>query len=285
MASNLKRRIKQKLPFLYLHLWHRPREARRLRAVGRAWRGQLPPASERQSVVCFTIHKCASTMVNRILGEFSAASALRHVDYEGYFVHRDYPRAGELHPSMHELAFQPRGFFYGPFRAFRPIPGLDQYRVILILRDPRDVLTSHYYSMAFSHVVINRALYESRRMAQSLSVDDYVLEWLPVFKLRYQEYADNLLGRPNVLFLRYEDMIDGFPDWLAKLIAWAGFNAQPDAVARFQREMATASDNEDRQSHRRQGRPGDHRRKLADSTVNRLNHELAGVLEAFGYQQ
>jgi hypothetical protein len=222
-------------------------------------------------------------MVNKLLKTMSASSGLHYIDYEAFFVHRDHPRAGDFHDSFIPSAFRPEGFCYGPFRAYCPIPNPDRYRCLVILRDPRDVLTSHYYSVAFSHTVITKALSEARKRALAMTIDDHVLHYLPVIKQRYQEYVEHLLGREHVLYLKYEDMITDFPGWLRQLMDSCGFQADSQTMDSLILEMAGTPSTEDKYSHRRQGHPGDYMRKLKPDTIATLNKELSGILYACRY--
>ena len=45
-----------------------------------------------------------------------------------------------------KLIFRPHGYCYGPIRETAwLLPDLDSYKILLMLRDPRDVLTSLFF--------------------------------------------------------------------------------------------------------------------------------------------
>ncbi|MEL6223180.1 MAG: sulfotransferase, partial [Cyanobacteria bacterium J06627_8] len=45
---------------------------------------------------------------------------------------------------------------YTNFENFRKIPKVDDYRAFFVMRDPRDLVVSWYFSVRYSHPLINR---------------------------------------------------------------------------------------------------------------------------------
>jgi hypothetical protein len=182
-------------------------------------------------------------------------------------------------------AFKTQGYLYGPLGTMRQIPQRKDYRVFLQLRDPRDVLTSLYYSTAYSHSLLNPALLRRRKEAQAMSIDEYVLQAAPQYLRIYAQYGDQLLGQPEVLLQSYERMVADFPGWLEALSAHLDLQGHPELTEQLLEEARFDVEKEDEYSHRRQVTPGDHLRKLQPETIKQLNELLAPVLETFGYSQ
>lgn len=186
-------------------------------------------------------------------------------------------------------AVRKRGVLYGPLRYYVPVPDLSHYRVILMLRDPRDVLVSQYFSMAYSHSPPpnpRRLMrFKKRRAhARTLPVDEFALELADKWRERYRVYASELLGQKNVTFLKYEDMINRTDVWLSKLTDSLGIELNDDDKA-YVHEMGIfgKSKDEDIYAHVRKAAPGDHREKLSQDTRELLNDKLADVIESFDY--
>ena len=167
-----------------------------------------------------------------------------------------------------------------------PIPNLDDFNIFLMLRDPRDVLTSYYFYHAFSSYEDPRQqefLEARNQLTQNTGIDEWVLEKAPIFKSRYEEYIEKLYGRPNVRFTRYEDMIADFESWLAGFLEFSGIHLREEAIEAIKREANFNVKKEDPKSHKRQVTPGDHKRKLKEETIRSLNRQFKKILEVFHY--
>jgi len=256
--------------------------------------GRLRPSTDHPTVLYFgTSRSGAKPAAKVFLPQLLAPAGLRALDLEGLRFN-----GGAMNLEQREAegrlgeVFQPRGFFFGPLRRlYRGIPELERYRVILQLRDPRDVLVSSYFSLVYSHTIPFQnppaaRSYEAYRLyMRSMSIDRSVLERAPAFRRIYADYLDQLLGRPNVLLLRYEQMVTDFPSWLEKVEGFLELDLPAAERAAFVRSSQAylRVDGVDPYRDRRQMTPGDHRRQLQPETVARLNELLGDVLGGLGY--
>ena len=110
-----------------------------------------------------------------------------------------------------------------------------------------------------------------------------VLDQAPEIIERYTRYHENLMHRPNVLFLPYEKMVSEFDDWLDRLAEFLGAGEERDVLAGIREGADFSVKKEDKYSHRRSVKPGNHLAKLKPETVAELNERLADVLAMFGY--
>jgi hypothetical protein len=158
--------------------------------------------------------------------------------------------------------------------------------VLLVVRDPRDVLTSLYYSSAFSHAVpdgpFRESMLQHRQQTLRLSIDEFVREQAPSFAARYAAYL-RMTAAADVYVARYEELVTDPHRWLGGVLDY--LDAQ--VPRRFARALIRPRDfqikHEDPQAHVRQIKPGDHARKLRPETIAWLNREFAAVLSSFGY--
>lgn len=93
------------------------------------------------------------------------------------------------------------------------------------------------------------------------------------------------MGKPNVLFLKYEDLICNFETWLERVIHFLDFNLSEEMRLRMIKE---AQDNmklreENIYKHRRHVLPGDYKEKLKKETIEGLNKKYGPVMSRFGY--
>lgn len=261
----------------------------------RLLRGAPVRTSDQPSVFHFSIHKSATQYVKSILARCAAENRLLHAQLNEYLAtqpgtrYLDHLTAEEMRRYQH--AFRSRGFLYSSFAGMlEGVPDLARCRRVLMLRDPRDALTSEYYSIAFSHQLPEAAdkraeLLGRRQHAQRSGVDAYVLSASERLLRTCQRYMDLLLPQPGVYLTTYERMIADFPAWLDSLLAACGFEISPDLRRCLLAEAySSRPQRENIHSHLRQVTPGDHRRKLQPETIARLDDLFADVLRRFGYR-
>lgn len=283
LASQFDRWMRQRFPQAYYHVVQRPRLRFQFRAERRLATGAASSHSERRSIVFFTTQKCASRYVSELIAKLAVPARMIHADYDAYVSMVRVPR--EINPFQGAMgtAFQTKGYYYGPIGTLRNIPRLGEYSVVLQLRDPRDVLTSLYFSTAYSHALISAKVLRRRKEALAMSVDEFALAEIEEYVPIYEQYCGLLETDKSVLFLRYEDMVTNFPDWLGKLSHHIGLDDQNDAIERIRQEADFSVSAEDVFSQRRQVAPGDHIRKLQPATIDELNRAFKGVLIKLGY--
>lgn len=253
--------------------------------------GKVPRHIARPSIVFFTVHKAASIYAAALCRRLAAEVGYKGVDFSSYSFKGGETRGNLLVPGdLARRVYQPEGFYYGPFRAFNPaIPWLDRARVILHLRDPRDVLVSSFYSMAYSHYVPSKEnpsvaakILANREATLQMEIDAHVLANAAFIREVYQNYITQLVGQPFVWFSKYEQMIGDFGGWLEAACRGMGISVPSDSLMRLSSE-ASFQVEENISKHKRQVQPGDYLRKLKPETIARLNSELGGVLERLDY--
>lgn len=277
----------------------------------------IPTRSDQASLLFFTVHKAASSFVGRLLKRISERHQIIPVDYMEYLnseaadfkghpsrlilestlekLNADKEKAIEpfAHRKPYELyrMFPESGFCFGPLRTpdlLAALPNLERYRTLIQLRDPRDCITSMYFSKAFSHVPPpdpdkKKQFLEERQQLQEESIDDYVLEWAPRWKIMYERYSDALQNSPYLSFVKYEQMVLDFPGWLSEVERAWGFEIETRLRQRLLHEADFDVKQEDIYSHKRQVYPGDHVRKLKPETIQQLTEMFRPSLEVLDY--
>lgn len=182
---------------------------------------------------------------------------------------------------------------FGPIRASRKIifpDNMDKYKILLHLRDPRDLLVSKYFSRAYNHAR-NEGRFtisdEEREKMRIEGLSTFIYEFMPQVKNEYELFITNLIGRSNVVVLKYETMVLDFPAWLKGFLQ--PFSEYTDDTQKIYDEMVVdyknefVVDKEDIYSHKRQVLPGDYLRQLAQNDIDFLNSEFKAVLKAVDY--
>lgn len=257
-------------------------------------KGKIRPDSRLQSLVFFTIYRGGSSFLGSLLSRLAGDGGLLPVDLDGYFYDTGkgarWTGCGRVDPP---LVYPKNGCYFGPYRSYhRGLGDLGDFKILLVVRDPRDAAVSGYFSL-FSHGMpltenrhdrLNRK--ERRWQKTGIPLDKYVLQKLETDNSQVQTYLDYiryLLGRENVMVLTYEKMVTDFPSWFDRLLSFLPFEVGPSTRERILKETSFHVAAEDKRKHRRQVMPGDHLRKLSPETVKILNRRLEPILKAFHY--
>jgi hypothetical protein len=289
---NFVRKVLSRVP--PIRAWQTKKELKRRFKVELALlEGRHTTSSSHRSIIHFSVNKAATQYVKSILKRCAEENGLTHVRINDYAFHTDFPYLDHLtreEMQRYQHVFKPSGYLYSVFGGMvEGIDDLENYLVVLMVRDPRDVLTSDYFSIAHSHPVPpgdNKvaSFMERREFARDVDIDRYVIQQSEHVGEIYRCYLELLVDKPNVYITTYEDMIDDFESWLEHLLDYCHLPIS----TRLERELLEEArksrpEKEDPSSHLRQVTPGDHRRKLKPETIARLNDELSDVLTGFEY--
>ena len=265
----------------------------RFRVERQLLNGLHETTNEHRSIIHFSLNRSATQYTKSILCRCGKENGMTPAHFNEYAFETSMPYLDQLSESEMKKyihIFKPRGYVYTVFGGFvHGVPNLNKYHILLMVRDPRDVLTSTYFSNAFSHPLPGDrdkavAFGERRALARNISIDEYVLTAKDRYADRYRTYANELKNMPNVYITKYEDMISNFPTWLDHLIYNFSLSISSQAKSDMIREANESGlIQENKTKHRRQVLPGDHKRKLSDDTINRLTEDLADILNDFGY--
>jgi len=261
----------------------------------------LRSRNPRRNVIVYTTHKAGSMVLHRVLKDICELNRIRYYSPNESKTRLPFDRmfAGQ------DFIAKKRGCF-GPIRFFVPSKAIAEASVILHLRDPRDVLTSMFFSYCYMHAGEIEAHTGYRKEVAAAGVDRFVLDMVggPFYEYRgdygigsrykkhvgtvldrYERYLTELLGRPNTTVVSYEEMVLAFPSWLEKIVG-AFDLPEPEetrAVVVARHANSVGAEEEDVWSHKRKVTPGDHREKLQPETIRQLDRIFATVLERLGY--
>ena len=252
----------------------------------------LPPtSSDLRSVFAFSLPKAGSVLLDSIMQGLSSTLGLTYVSIMGEYFNIGL-RAQQF-PESTSRIFLERGYCYGGFRFIPPrfeIPILKSAKSVLLVRDPRDMLVSHYFSTKTSHPAPSGTLKTGmkdvplREVAQRLAIDEYVLDFAKFYLRHMSRYIEAIRqDQGNFRIYRYEDVIFNKRAWIADMcdaFDWPVPNSTINDIA-DRNDVIPSS--EDQAKHIRQATPGDYKRKLQPETIERLTEMLAKELDYFGY--
>ena len=265
----------------------------RFRVERQLLHGTHETANEHPSILHFSLNRSATQYTKRLLCRCAIENGMTPAHFNEYAFQSDMPfldHLSENQMAKYRHIFKERGYLYSVFGGFvRGIPNLDQYHILVMVRDPRDILTSLYFSAAYSHPLPGdprkaARFLETRAWAREISVDEYVLAKKDKYADRCRTYIAALRDMPNAHFLKYEDMIGDFLPWLDGLLSRCELSVSHQTKAKIIEEARSSKpERENILKHKRQVIPGDYKRKLSENTVATLNKDLSDVLNAFGY--
>lgn len=244
-----------------------------------------------KTIFFLTFHKAASSFFSKYV--------LKHID--GYD-HVDY--ASEMFNGRvkDKVSFKDVGVVYGPIRMsinadpmnsrlFIPLLKsnlLNECRLICLVRDPRAILVSYFYSEAYSHVIskvekIKEVQLRNRQNALLLGIDKYVLSRMNFIMERFNILKKILETNDDNVLLQFEEMIGDFDTFYEKLHNFAPLER---GVYRHMYEATRPINNSqnDLLTHRRDGSADNYKNEVHPETLRLMTDRMSMILKSFGYE-
>ncbi len=259
--------------------------------------------SGHRDIVVFTLHKSASMFIHR---QCELLCRLAGIEYHSPNVPGSGLDARRL--LTDKTLWHLRHGCFAPVRFYVDLPQPERYDIVLHLRDPRDVLVSMFYSYCYIHQGELAANTGYRREAAARGIDAFVLakasgnstdypgdygtgahveDLIGNLPLRYRNYIDHVVGKPNVILVKYEDMVTNYRGWLHEFVAPFPIDNKAALVDRLavQAPVLFPKRTVDALDHVRHVSPGDHKAKLQPATIRRLDEIFSATLDALGYEK
>ena len=254
---------------------------------GRDVEAQFPRPADVDSFLVFSMHKAGSSMLNEMLR--LVCDAIRIPIFEPELVEYNNGLPLEsLDPSVQQY-IKPLGYCVSGFRSFpRYLDGFDVsgFKKLLLIRDPRDILVSHYFSHKISHHIppgeLGEKMLQFRAKLESTKIDDYALRMAAPLKAKFERYEANVFDAKLKLF-RYEDVVFDKQEWLLSMLEYLDLSLPVEAVDSIVSQVDHRPVAEDATQHIRKVTPGDHLEKLQPATIEQLDDVFGDVLTKFGY--
>jgi hypothetical protein len=238
-----------------------------------------------------SVRKSGSTMFNQVCKRLATHNQANFVDVPAGMFRSNMPASAWIRdPELNSLIYP--GNTYGGFRNF-PLALADNKhfraaRKILLVRDPRDALVSEFFSNAYSHKIppgqggARERLLQQRRQAREQGVESYVLERVPLMQRTLGEYIP-FLDDPNLLLLKYEDIIFDKSKMIDDVCAHLGWTCKPPFKDATIEAVDIRPEKEQQTEFIRKVTPGDHLEKLSSSAIDTINGQMREILDAYRY--
>ncbi|MFQ5527968.1 MAG: sulfotransferase domain-containing protein [Thermoanaerobaculia bacterium] len=243
------------------------------------------------SFFAFSHPKAGSTLLDSLLTDASDMAGFEVVNLPG----KGYENG--IDPRFFTRSIDqvlcPNGCAYLGWRFFPGETDFDfsQSRAVYLVRDPRDMMVSLFFSFAQSHVVPAKGqardhMLAARKATQSAEPAEWAQRkrsYAPYLK-QIGEYRHKLvLSRTRIY--RYEDVIFRKREWLEDMAGFLELDLPTEELALIADRHDIRPDREDPTAHVRQVKPGNHRRHLTREAIEHLNREFGEILEFYGYSQ
>ncbi|MEM8525215.1 MAG: sulfotransferase domain-containing protein [Bacteroidota bacterium] len=247
------------------------------------------------SILHFSLNKSATQYVKKVLNQAASSLGMSTANLNGYAFHSDFPYLDLLPKAEfqeYQYLFKPKGYLYSVFGGMIDgLENLEDYLVVLMTRDPRDIVVSSYYSTAYSHPLPSKHsdkaddFYEKRATTQQMNIDEYALQESEIVLEVYNRYMELLLEKhPTCYLTKYEDMVGDHEQWLSNLLTYCQLNIKENLRQQLlQQNKRLKPKAENVNDHMRKGVAGDFLEKLQPKTISILNDKFAHVLERFDY--
>lgn len=252
---------------------------------------QLPAPGNRKSCFFVGVQKGGSTLLTGIGRALAAQAGLSFYSLQAELRSMGF-KYEDLTPDV-QKAFVEIGYCYGGFRGIidpLELPSFASGRTIFLARDPRDMVTSLYFSEAISHKPPGSSLSEERKKnfdarrerVREMQIDDFVIMRAANVAHSY-ETALSKLSCIDYKMYRYEDIVFTKMDWITSIAHYLGIEIAPHAIEAIAQRADIIPIQEDAASHIRKVTPGDHKEKLRPETISILNQTFDRILTKFDY--
>jgi hypothetical protein len=248
------------------------------------------PRQDFRSCFVFAFAKSGSVLVNAIVDDLMKECRIPIVDLSSHLFSLGIDISA-FQADFTKL-FPQRGYCFSGFRSkphtMMGIEPIKLARRILIVRDPRDMLVSLYFSAKKSHQFTKGGSEQYSRLAQRLRrdtempIDEYCLHYSWIITGGMASFGD-VIDDPDTLVIRYEDFIYDKLHLAKSMSDWLSLDVPPERLAAIASRHDVMPKSEQETQHIRQAHPGDHRRKLKPETITTLNAVLARFNSSFGY--
>ncbi|HDL08745.1 MAG TPA: hypothetical protein ENG35_08420, partial [Desulfobacteraceae bacterium] len=156
-----------------------------------------------------------------------------------------------------------------------------------LVRDPRDMLVSYYFSMRYSHVVPklvegDHSLAKQRAALKKTTVDQAVFNTAQAYRKYFQDYMEHLPAATTRVY-RYEDIVFKKKEWIEDMLDFLRLKLRNQEIEAIAAKYDIRPEKEDPRKHIRQVIPGNYKFHLSRATIDKLNEVFRPVLHYFHY--
>lgn len=242
---------------------------------------EIPQSSETYpSVLLFGLPKTGTTLLANVFKIACSQLDQGYVPLHGQLFKQGLGGASdEILAPLSEI-FSAKGYAYGTFRKYYNFitpTVLDRLNKIVIVRDPKDMLVSDYFSMAYSHPVpggnAKNRFMRLRDSLQEADINAAIRERLPNFIERIQTFR-SVLPLNNLKVYQYEDIIFEKQQWIKDMMDFCEWPVTDSQILKILEVVDIFPEKEDKSNHIRQVAPGNYKKHLSEETITYIDQYL-----------
>ncbi|NEP26202.1 sulfotransferase domain-containing protein [Moorena sp. SIO3I6] len=247
----------------------------------------VPPPGAIPSFFVFALHKSGSVMQDKIIEDIGFTLNIPLISVAKTSFNQGVEESA-FGKEICDLFVKTGYGFYGSryLPAYLNDFDLSGFKKILLIRDPRDIVVSHYFSMKNSHVIppgkVGDVLWKNRQRLQDIDIDEYAIQQAPIFRniiQRYSKIEDQLFK-----LFRYEDIVFHKRQWVGDIIDFLELELEDNKIEKIAKKHDIFPTKENPALHIRKVTPGDYKEKLQPATIDKLNESFKPILIKYGYE-
>jgi Sulfotransferase domain len=185
--------------------------------------------------------------------------------------------------------------FYIDYENFAAMPKPNPYKAFFVMRDPRDILVSWYFSSKFSHSLIGNVGKVREVLHRQTVVDGllYSIDHLNNYGLFAAQYSWLRASGsdPNVMVVRYEDLISAnFIEVFQRIFNHCDIQIPEKTLSfllsehSFEKLSGRQRGEEDQKAYYRKGVQGDWKNYFNDKIYSYFRNVTGDLIERWGYE-
>jgi hypothetical protein len=198
------------------------------------------------------------------------------------------------YPDMNPLPNNTIGSpLYVSYPMYKNIPKPNEYKAFFIIRDPRDMVVSWYFSTQYSHRP-TRSVEHYRNDLEKLSLQEGLIYSIDILTTEGQFWAQKSWMQSEddrrVKIFKYEDFANDNYTFMRKLFQYLEFNIPGHELDRLNEAHSfnkltkgRHQGVEDKSSHYRKGKSGDWKTYFDSSVSNYFSQKTGDLLDVLNY--
>jgi len=244
-------------------------------------------------------HKAASIYIFNILQKICHKSNILTLDHDeiSFFIKKFENESFSLDDMLLTNEYNNTLYFggrTGPYYVNILKKNLFFYKGIYVVRDPKDIIISQYFSMKYSHKVSSVRIIEIRKNLNEISIEEGIKLIIQDFEKSIAQYMSLWLKYykdSNILILKYEQLVENPQKFFVNILDHLELNVSNDLIKKiiqnnsFSSKTGREKGTEDLSSHYRKGIVGDWKKYFTKEHLS-LIYSLPNckkVINGFGY--
>jgi len=250
----------------------------------------IPPSRPGPSYFVLSVPKAGSILFNSVVEDLCSAARRSYFNISSQLFEQgahveDCPRT--------LLPFYDRdGYVFAGFRQpwlLRQVPRYRSATKLFLVRDPRDMAVSLYFSMRDSHPLpmagpMRESISSVRVIANTIDVSSFVCQGhADKMLVRLAPFARQAQALPGFRIFRYEDIIWEKRSWCAEIARCLHMDLPEDVLNNIADRHDVRPDTERPTEHIRQVKPGNFRAHLDEQAIRYVETFCEGPMKFFNY--